>query len=417
MSRISSSSGIFMLPAGLHRGDIVAFAPGTWGWPEFAGSPRYHLWGLAGLGWRVLYVEPPKRLQLITRMWKAPDRDFHVLTPGLVAPFGVRLVPNEKTGDAWREKTAEGLLARANEAIKTLGFEPKIWWLGAPWHSVIARRLPKDDAKVAHVYDELSSSPALDATQRTLLWDWERELMRNIDVTLCSSEPQLSRRTRIAARLVLIENAVSEAHLPENRQPPSNETTVLAAKVAKLPHPRLLYGGTVDHRLDESIFTLLATSFPGGSLVFAGHLDDSFASGARKQLQSMKNVHFLGDVPYSAFPWLYSHADVLLLAHKRNEFTNAMYPEKLNEYLASGKPVVTVPLPEIGRITREGKGHLLRLAETPEQFIAAVADAAAEDNPALAEERIEFVRLNRTWAHWAGKVDRELLRLLRGKAG
>ncbi len=411
MNTNSSNSGVFALH-GLARGDIVAFSPGVWGWPDFAGSPRYHLWGLASLGWRVLYVEPPRKLQLFSKLWKAPDREFHVLTPGRVPPFAVRLVPNEKTGDAWREKTAEGLVARATEAMRELKFNPTVHWFGAPWHAPIARRLPKEVVKVAHVYDELSASPALEPFQRTLLWDWERELLRLMNSTLCSSEPQVERRTRIAARVILLQNAVAETQFPENRLPPSHETTALAARVSHWPAPRLLYGGTVDHRLDERIFTSIATSFPHGSLIFAGHLDESFPAGPRKLLQAMPNVHFLGDVPYSGFPWLYSHADVLLLAHKRNDFTNAMYPEKLNEYLASGKPIVTVSLPEVGRITRESRERIAYFADTPEDFIAAIQAACAEDDPVAVAGRQALARKH-TWQVEAEKLDRELLRLVR----
>lgn len=413
MSTNSSNSGVFALQ-GVARGDIVAFAPGVWGWPDFAGSPRYHLWGLAELGWRVLYVEPPKRLQLFTKLWKAPDREFHVLTPGRVPPFGVRLVPNEKAGDAWREKTAQGLLERTAEAVRDIKLTPSVYWFGAPWHASIARRLPAGVVKVAHIYDELSASPALEPFQRTLLWDWERELLRLMDSTMCSSEPQVERRTRIAPRVILLQNAVAEFQFPENRLPPSPETSALAAKVSHWPQPRLVYGGTVDHRLDERIFTSIATSFPGGSLIFAGHLDDSFPAGARKLLQAMPNVHFLGDVPYSGFPWLFSHADVLLLAHKRNDFTNAMYPEKLNEYLASGKPIITVSLPEVGRIAREAKGPIVYFADKAEDFIAAIQSACAGDDPAMVLRRQEVARKH-TWRVEAERLDREMVRLVRMK--
>ncbi len=413
--RNSSASGIFKMYPG-ERGHIIAFAPGGWAYPEFAGSPRYHLWGLAGMGWKVLYVEPPKKLQLLTRMWKAPDREFHVLTPARVAPFGVRAVPNEKTGDAWRTKTAEGLVTRAQEAAKSLNMKPSLWWFGAPWHSAIAKLAPENVVKVAHIYDELSASPALEPHQRTLLWDWERELLRMMDTTICSSEPQMDRRVRIAPRLVMIENAVSEEHLPENRKPPTQAATVLAAKVSRLPSPRLMYGGTVDLRLDEQMFTLLATSFQNGSLIFAGHYDDNFPERARKMFNAMPNVHFLGDVPYSAFPWIYSHADALLLAHKRMEFTNGMYPEKINEYLASGKPIVSVSLPEIGRLSREmTHPDVIRVADTPADFIEACRTAVEDKDPEVAACRVDLARAH-LWGQGAERLDRELMRLTRMKS-
>jgi hypothetical protein len=52
-------------------------------------------------------------------------------------------------------------------------------------------------------------------------------------------------------------------------------------------------------------------------------------------------------------------------------------PLKLREYLATGKPVVAVPAPEIERFA-----GLVRMAHGPDQFIRAIEDALVNDSDA-----------------------------------
>jgi hypothetical protein len=56
--------------------------------------------------------------------------------------------------------------------------------------------------------------------------------------------------------------------------------------------------------------------------------------------------------------------------------TRHINPIKMYEYLASGLPVVSTPLPEAERF-----GEAIRFAETPEEFASACDAAAAGESP------------------------------------
>lgn len=396
------------------RPAIVAFAPGTWRWPEVYGSTRYHLWTLAGMGWPVLYVEPPNTLRLSTSMWNAEDRAFHVLSPGRVAPFAASQIPGERLGENWRQVTGRQLWGRALEAVAELRLNVGAYWFGAPWHSVLADLVERKDAlRIVHVYDELSASPILSPVQSATLWGWERELLRTAHLALCSSLPQVSRRSGIAARTILLENGVADGQLADPLPPMDARAAELVARVRAMPRPRIMYGGVADLRLDPALFELLAVACKPGSLLFAGSVDENFPADAKRRLLRSPSVAMLGPVPYSAYPHLYREADVLLIGHLRNEFTESMLPEKLTEYLASGKPVVSVGLPEVKRVCRGLPAGAVRIADAHGEFLAAVAEAAQDTDPALAAARRAAAE-PRTWSALGQRLQHEIETAMRG---
>ncbi|MDX2177647.1 MAG: glycosyltransferase [Candidatus Sumerlaeia bacterium] len=389
---------------------ILAFSPGLWGWPEFAGSPRYHLWSLAGRGHRVVYVEPPIMLRAKAAVWKAADRDFTVFGAPWVPPFAVRKAPPTDTGDWWRRKTSELLWKRTKKFIDGMKYQPEVLWFGAPWHSHLNRCVREVGApmRVAHIYDELSLSPALAEPQREALWSWERELLRMMDLALCSSEPQLQRRYSLARKSMLLENAVADFFIADKRVSPTKEAVPFIRRMDSIEAPRIVYGGVLDARVNPEVLEMISSSF-AANLVVAGKIDPAYPAHSLQKLKANPAVHFLGSVPYSAFPHLYDRAEVLLLAHHRSPFTDGMYPEKMNEYLASGKPVVATRIPEAGRIARDiGRDGAVLLAETPAQF-SAMLQRALKEAPGgpLAAARQKYARTH-TWSATAERLDREL---------
>ncbi len=391
---------------------ILAFAPGVWGWPEFAGSPRYHLWELAGRGWTVLYVEPPQKFCIRPRFWKAPDRAFHVLTPAMVPPFGMRLAKTRLIGQTLRAIAGKRLWVEGLAACRRLKLRPRVLWLGAPWHGNLAEYAPKSWAKVAHVYDELPESPAFSSFQRSLLWHWERELLARCNVTFCSSDPQAKKRRAVARRVELLENAVrddfvlsDEAKCPLAYQP-------LWEKIRAVKCPRLVYGGVVDHRLDTSMFRAAVEALTHAQLILLGHMDASCDADFADFARHHPRVHIFGTIPYGAFPFLYREADVLLIAHRRTAFTDAMYPEKLNEYLASGKPVVSIDLPEVCRLAHESSHPAsIRLAHDSQTFISEITDALEDCDPTALQAR-KALASRHTWTAMGKRADLVLSRLI-----
>jgi len=394
---------------------LLAFGPGDWPTDpaKLSGSPRYHLWGLARRGWHVVYVEPPKRFRLF-----AEQRDvvlphgsrgrLEVITLDLVPPFAVRFAPMGALGEKWRCFTA-ARLAKGVEPF--LAVPPRVVWLGAPWHAPIAEHFAGRARVVHHVYDELSLSPIYSPAQSARLRAWEEHLVRLSDLVLCSSAAQFALRAEHSERAILLENAVRDDFL--NLEATAQQAERLR-RIESLPGPRIVYGGVADQRLDPQVLTSLVKGLDDakqGSLIFAGtkspRLDRSIAG-----LANHPRVFFTGTMAYADYPSLYRVADVLILTHRRTPFTDAMYPEKLNEYLMVGKPVVSVPLPEARRISDELPPNAIRLVTEPAGFAAACLEAAKRDTADLREARRQWAAQH-TWDRTSDRLVRYMGDLLR----
>ena len=94
------------------------------------------------------------------------------------------------------------------------------------------------------------------------------------------------------------------------------------------------------------------------------------------KLPRAANIHYLGAKDYSELPAYISGWDVALLPFARNEATRFISPTKTPEYLAAGRPVVSTSIRDVVR--PYGERGLARIADTPEEFVAAIAAALAE---------------------------------------
>jgi hypothetical protein len=74
--------------------------------------------------------------------------------------------------------------------------------------------------------------------------------------------------------------------------------------------------------------------------------------------------------------------DVCLLPYKANDYTKYIYPLKLNEYLAGGKPIVGTPIRSLLDFA-----HVVKLASTQEEWSRALGESLAPD--AVSIDQIE----------------------------
>ena len=158
------------------------------------------------------------------------------------------------------------------------------------------------------------------------------------------------------------------------------------------------YYGAIAEWFDLDLIRSLALALPEVLVLLVG----TDTAGAAAALSDLPNVEFTGEVAYSRLPY-YLHAfDVALLPFKVIPLTLATNPVKVYEYLAAGKPVVTVDLPEM--VQFEG---LVAVANA-EGFVDAVAgQLAAEADPAQVAARRAFAA-GQTWDHRAASLDHAL---------
>ena len=98
------------------------------------------------------------------------------------------------------------------------------------------------------------------------------------------------------------------------------------------------YLGSVDERVDYDLLEKLISTTPQYDYVFVGRVTQS---AYEKRLLAFPNVQLMGSQPPPTLPAWVQKFDVCLIPFLKNELTAGIYPLKINEYLAAGKPVVS----------------------------------------------------------------------------
>ena len=86
---------------------------------------------------------------------------------------------------------------------------------------------------------------------------------------------------------------------------------------------------------------------------------DCLAGSESSRLRRLANVHLLGPVPYETVPAFLQHADVVMVPHQVNAFTESLDPIKAYECVAVGRPTVATPVAGFRRL-----GPPVRTAES-----------------------------------------------------
>jgi hypothetical protein len=101
---------------------------------------------------------------------------------------------------------------------------------------------------------------------------------------------------------------------------------------------------------------------------------------------------------------------VCAIPNRVNEFTRFVYPVKLHEYLAVGKPVISTPIPSVKPFAA-----MVHLASSVADWTRSLRDAAAETGDGWVARRQATARLH-TWEQRAERVH-ELLAAARKTTG
>ncbi|MCC6723212.1 MAG: glycosyltransferase, partial [Saprospiraceae bacterium] len=149
-------------------------------------------------------------------------------------------------------------------------------------------------------------------------------------------------------------------------------------------------GNINEYRLNYPLFKQIAEQHPDKTLVLVGPINsDCYKDHG---LDKMPNVILTGGKHIRELPAFLQHFDVTLIPFLKNKLTASIYPLKVNEYLAAGKPVVATNFSEDIRSFAD----VAYIADSEEDFVQAIDRAIAEDSAELKEQRVAWAHQN-TW--------------------
>ncbi len=278
-------------------------------------------------------------------------------------------------GNRFLGQINQGLVtARLKSVLSSLGLSRPIVLTTLPYIPALIANL-KRRGLIYYCTDDYSYWPSAD---REALQKADRELSRSADLILAASQALYEDHAPLG-RCQYFPHGVDFAHFALAMRP-----TALPDEIARLPEPRIGFFGLVYEKLDFALLTAVAERFRQGSLVMIGPVAFCPPEFAR-----LPNVHLLGARPYEELPRHIAGLDVLLLPYVAgDEMIRRSGPLKLRECLASGKPTVSVDVPDVRALqpyVRIGKDR----ADYLEQIRLALQEGR---NPSLATARQQAVK-------------------------
>lgn len=338
------------------------------------------------------------------------------------------------------------LLSRFARERRVFFFEEPVYG-DAPMHLDVSRREDGLHVVVPHLPRDLASSEALDSVQRGmidrlfaehhikdyLLWYYtpmamawtihlkplaciydcmdelsafkgappalrerERELFQRSDLVFTGGHSLYEVKKEQHPNVYAFPSSIDAPHFAQARSLNGDP-----ADQAEIPHPRLGFFGVIDERMDISLLDAVAQARPDWHLVIIGpvvKIDEA-------ELPRRANIHYLGGKSYKELPHYLAGWDVALLPFALNESTRYISPTKTPEYLAAGCAVVSTSIRDVVR--PYGQSGFVHIADTPEEFVAAIEAALTEDH-AMRLRRVDDFLAETSWDRTWGRM-RELI--------
>ena len=327
---------------------------------------------------RVLYVDSPG-----LRVPKASGRDLRKLCRKLLT---AARPPQRVGGRMWQMSVPQipfrrlPLVRRVNiavgerlvkRALRRLGFARTVSWFMVPHPGFLANAFD-EAAVVYYCIDDYAALPDVDARA---VADMDAHLTSRADQVFVASSRMLHAKRHVKPSTVLAPHGVDVALFREALDPRLS----IAPGARNLRRPVVGFFGLIEKWIDLELIAGLAERRPHWTFLMIGRLAVDPAS-----LRALPNVVFVGPQPYRSLPSWAKAFDVAIIPYRLTRQVMNAAPLKLREYLATGKPIVAVPAPDI-----EPFAGLIRLARTPEQFTRAIEEALFNDTESDRARRIE----------------------------
>lgn len=329
--------------------------------------------------------------------------NLYGLTPPLMVP--VNWLPKGNIYDRFSTMTDKNLWKTIKNALRELGQEEFI--LFNAFNPLYLSVPPKDPSLKAAVYQSQDNIRALEAYLRKHGKEAEVIAIQNAHLSIATSKQLQKDLMELSGRPVeYLPNAADYDLFKKAFTDPNDKPGDLVG----ISGPIIGYTGNICHRLDYELMRAICENHPDKNLVMVGPRNHEGHTDI--DLNAIPNLHFLGPKRLEELPFYLAHFDVLILPFLINEVTKSIYPLKINEYLASGKPVVATPFSEDIRTF----GKWISLEDDHQRFSAAIQKELEGDSLEKRKARNQIASKN-TWEDRAAIFWRLLQAAMEMKGG
>ncbi len=321
-------------------------------------------------------------------LWQA-EPDLHVIAPLPFPPWCARSVMAARLSACLMGMAArEGMRRLGMRRPAVIAYLPQFCFLqGTLGESVFAY----------DVIDEYSAFPGVSSRAASTL---EAMALARADLVFAISETLVADRRPVRPDVRWLPVGAETAHfLSPPAAPP------LAPELADLPRPWIGYYGGIDDRVDVDLCREAARALPEASFLYYGPVR---SERFRAAMGTLPNVRLPGPLAYEVLPTRAREFDVCILPYTPSRFNRSIFPNKIYEYLATGRPVVSTPIPALGSLVSRG---LVSEAEGAVAFVAAIRAALAGGEAGRSERQEEAAR--NTWEGRAERMWADILAFVR----
>lgn len=198
----------------------------------------------------------------------------------------------------------------------------------------------------------------------------EAEAMQQAGLCVATSKALCREAARWNKRAICIPNAANVTLFQQAR----DNVLPVPKELIGEERPVICYIGHIDHRLDYLVLNALAKRHPDKLFLLVGPVSGTECKSSG--FENLPNVMFTGKKPQHELPAYLQYSKAAMIPFKCNALTASIYPLKLNEYLAAGKPVLSTPFSE----DVSAFSDCIFLAREPETFADALEKALTADS-------------------------------------
>jgi glycosyltransferase involved in cell wall biosynthesis len=351
--------------------------------------PRHHVLSRLAQYFQVVWMEPSQEWRAVLRREKPTTPIFDRVpdNPGMTVYRQEFPLPHFFRLKKLARVTLRARVRRAASYLRRQGCRKIVLYL---WNPRFGPALDacRWDLTCYHIDDEYSYS-AVEAPNPPE----EVEVLKRVDQVFIHSETLMEKKGHINPNSMLIPNGVNYSWFATPVPEPED--------LANVPHPRVGYVGFLKRQLNWELLRTLPVRHPEWSFVFVGGVvEHPEIVPILREMAARKNVFFLGSKHAQVAAIYPQHFDVCIMPYAMNDYTKYIYPLKLHEYLATGQPIVSMPLPAVKRFAQ-----YVALAETEEEWSAALtASLLPKQSEQIRREARQAVAREHDWDVLVGRV-------------
>lgn len=261
----------------------------------------------------------------------------YVCSPLVLPPFGsgIRRFINRHL-----------LLPLIRRAARRLGMRDVLFWTYLPTDTVLDVIKLLQTPGSATVYYCMADFPQLTPDSARIV-ESERLLLEQSDVVFANCEQISTRLLDWTTRVDVFPPGVDLAAFPPPETPSVNDAVVPVPdsggkQLPSLRRPIIGYVGGLHRHVDFDLLAQMAEARPDWSWVLVGPFQTSV-----EKLEGYENIQLMGPKPHDTLSGYLRSFDVCIVPYLKSAYTETVVPVKINEYLASGKPVVSTDIPTV----------------------------------------------------------------------